>query len=65
MSLFSTATTVTYAKAAKERGEHATPTLIIMLASTVVYARLGISTAVAAPEFSAVRWPLLIERITK
>ncbi|MCC6811997.1 MAG: MgtC/SapB family protein [Deltaproteobacteria bacterium] len=56
----STATTVTYARAAKERGAgYASATLVIMLASTVVYVRLLIEAGVAAPGFSELRVPLL------
>ncbi len=55
----STATTASFARASKEsRDGVAASALVVVLASTVVYVRLGIALSVAAPTFSEIRWPL-------
>jgi uncharacterized membrane protein (DUF4010 family) len=57
----STATTVSYSRAAKARsGGWSSAALVIMLASTVVYPRLLVAASIAAPKFSDLRWPFAI-----
>ncbi len=56
----STATTVSYSRDAKQSKEVSAASVIVLIASTVVYVRLIVEATIAAPQFNALRLPLSI-----
>ena len=56
----STAATVSYARRSSKSHRAAAPALIIMIASTIAFLRVGFEIAVVSPRVLAQLWPLLL-----